>query len=248
VTVAQVSIIMPLYNAAPFISEAVRSVQAQTFSDWELLIVDDASHDGSAAIAAACAQDDARIRLVQHPQHAGAAAARNTAIAAAGGRYIAFLDSDDRWLPQKLATQLAFMQAHAAPFSCSAYAVIGADGQPTGRIRRAPSRITYRDLLRSNLIGCLTVIYDAQQLGKRTMPLLSHRQDYALWLQLLKQLPAVDCLPDVLAEYRVRQRSLSRAKAALLYHNWQLFRRSEGFGIVRSAYCLGWNIWHKLTE
>lgn len=244
----QVSVIMPLYNAVPYLGEAVQSVQAQTLSDWELLIVDDASSDGSADLAADAARHDPRIRLLRHAQHAGAAVARNTAITAACGRYIAFLDSDDRWLPQKLARQTAFMQATASAFTCSSYATITADGRFTGRIRTAPARITYRELLRSNRIGCLTVIYDAQQLGKVFMPLLSHRQDYALWLQLLKRLPAADCLPDVLAHYRVRQQSLSRSKVLLLAHNWQLFRRAEGFGRVQSAYYLGWNIWRKLTE
>ncbi len=245
---AQVSVIMPVHNAAPYLAEAIASVQAQTLADWELLIVDDASSDASAQLAADHARHDQRIRLLRHTQRGGAAAARNTAIAAAGGRYIAFLDSDDRWLPQKLARQTAFMQATAAAFTCSYYATITADGRPTGRVRTAPARITYQELLRSNRIGCLTVIYDAQQLGKIFMPALSHRQDYALWLQLLKRLPAAECLPEILAQYRVRQRSLSRGKAALLYHNWQVFRRAEGFGIARSAYYLGWNIWRKLTD
>ena len=245
---AQVSIIMPLYNAALYIAEAVDSVQAQTLPDWELIIVDDASSDDSAALAAAYVQRDARIRLIRHAQQVGAALARNTALAAAAGRYIAFLDSDDVWLPHKLERQLAFMQAADYAFTCTYYATMTASGQPAGRVRAAPPRVTYHDLLRSNAIGCLTVIYDTQQLGKVPMPLLSHRQDYALWLQLLKRIPAAYCLPDMLALHRIRHRSLSRNKAALLYHNWTVFRRAEGFSVWRAAYYLGWNVVVKLAE
>lgn len=242
-----VSVVTALYNCAAFIGQTIESVQAQSFGDWELVIVDDCSTDGSERIAAACAATDPRIVLISLERNSGAAVARNRAIEAARGRYIAFLDSDDRWHPRKLEKQLAFMQDRGYSFTHTWYEKHDEAGRPLGITVRPPASIDYRGLLKSNRIGCLTVVYDSEALGKVYMPLIRKRQDYGLWLKILKGGTAIHVLPESLAYYRVRAGSISENKLEMVRYNWTLYRQVEGFGLLRSAYYLGWNIFCKLA-
>ncbi len=237
-----VSVITPSFNSRAFIEECISSVRSQTYPSWEMVIVDDASTDNSVDVIRASAATDARIRLLQLRSNSGPAVARNTAIEASRGRFIAFLDSDDVWRPQKLEKQIRFMQNRGFPLSYCYYERMTHEGVPTGEVVKPPLRVAYKTMLKSNYIGCLTAVYDRDILGTQLMPLIPKRQDYGLWLRLLKQVLYAHCLPESLALYRVRNGSVSSAKLRLLRHQWHLFRRVERLSIAQSVYFLGWNI------
>jgi glycosyltransferase involved in cell wall biosynthesis len=238
--VPRVSVITPVWNAADTLAATVASVQAQSLPDWEMLLVDDGSSDGSRALAERLAAGDGRIRVLGWGDNRGAAAARNAGIRAARGRHIAFLDADDLWRPEKLAVQLDYMGRTGAAVVFSGYRRMDAAGRPLGRVR-APARITHGDLLRSNVIGCLTAVYDSDQYGRVEMPDLRRRQDYGLWLRLLARGGAAHGLDAELADYRVRARSLSGNKLAALAATWTLYREAAGLGRVRAGWCLAQN-------
>lgn len=242
-----VSVITPVWNAADTLARTVASVQDQTQRDWEMILVDDGSSDASPQIAQTLAQRDPRLRVIGWSANQGAAAARNAAIRASRGRFIAFLDADDLWVPHKLETQLAFMAASGAPFVYSAYRRVDAAGAPLGLVR-VPDRITRRALLRSNVIGCLTVVYDTECFGRAEMPDLRRRQDYALWLDLLDIVPEARGLPQVLADYRVRPGSLSAHKLTALAATWALYRGPAKLGRTQSCWYMANNIVRALAR
>lgn len=232
-----VSVITPVWNAADTLEETVRSVQAQTRDDWEMLLVDDGSEDGSRALAERLAAGDPRLRLLGWGDNRGAAAARNAGIAAARGRYVAFLDADDLWRPEKLAVQLDYLARTGAVFVFSAYQRMDAAGRPLGRVG-VPARVDHARLLRGNVIGCLTALYDAGHYGPVEMPALRRRQDYGLWLRLLARGGEAHGLDEVLADYRVRRASLSANKVTALAATWRLYREVAGLNRVQA----GWNL------
>jgi glycosyltransferase involved in cell wall biosynthesis len=229
-----VSVVTPVWNAAATLAATVASVQAQSFPDWEMLLVDDGSTDGSRALADRLAAADPRLRVLGQGANTGAAAARNRGIREARGRFIAFLDADDLWRPEKLALQLGALNA-GQPLVFAAYRRIDALGRPLGTVR-PPARVSRAGLLRGNVIGCLTAIYDSEALGKVEMPPLARRQDYGLWLELLRRTPYAHALPEVLADYRVRPGSLSADKLAAARATWALYREVEGLPRLRAAW------------
>ena len=230
-----VSVITPVFNCCRFIEQTIESVRAQTHTDWELICVDDCSSDGSIALVQSFVEQDSRIQLIRLAVNSGAAVARNVAIAAARGRYIAFLDSDDVWFPDKLECQLEYMQKTNAPFCFSAYARIDEHNKVICTVG-VPLRVSYQGLLKTSVIGCLTAIYDTRFFGKVCMPLARKRQDFALWLQLLKRIDSAHGIPQVLALYRVRHDSMSANKFDAARHTWNIYRKVEGFGLWRSLY------------
>ena len=230
-----VSVITPVWNAAATLGAAVVSVRAQTEPDWEMLIVDDGSTDGSLALARRLAAEDPRLRPLALGANHGPAAARNAGIRAARGRFIAFLDADDLWYPQKLAVQIGYMQREGVPFTFAAMRRIAADGRPLGLVA-VPARVDHARLLRGNVIPCQTAAYDSAFFGKVEMPDLRRRQDYGLWLQLLKRVPAAHGLPEVLADYRVRKGSLSANKLVAARATWAVLREVEGLPPARACY------------
>ena len=244
-----VSIVTPMYNSERFISEAVLSVLAQTYSDWEMIIVDDKSSDRSADVVVEFARRDSRIRLLCQEKNLGPAAARNRGIAEAQGRHIAFLDSDDRWLPEKLERQLAFMRENDAALSYTAYYRIDEkSGRRTGEVR-IPRSVDYRELLKQNIIGCLTAIYDTEKVGKVYMPELRKRQDFGLWLKILRHVPAAYGLDEPLAEYRVRSSdSVSSNKLKASLYNWRLYREAEKLPLHKAVYYFGWYTYRSLMK
>jgi glycosyltransferase involved in cell wall biosynthesis len=197
-----ISIITPSYNSCEFISQTINSVLAQSFSNWEMIIVDDCSVDDSIHVINDFIQKDSRIKLILNDKNEGAAVCRNKAIESASGKYIAFLDSDDLWEPFKLEKQINFMEENDVPFTYSSYALIDEQGHSLHRIITPNAQLNYFDLLRENQIGCLTAIYDQEVLGKCYMPLIRKRQDYGLWLSILKISPIAYRAPGVLAKYR----------------------------------------------
>lgn len=239
-----VSIIMPAWNAAPFLAQAVASIQAQTHRNWRLYLINDASDDDTANIAQTLAEADARIHVITLAARSGAAIARNTGIRVATGRFIAFLDADDVWAPEKLSRQLAFMHETGASFSFTGYWRGGKDG----RWRYVPARptISHTDLMRANMIGCLTAIYDQNVLGKVEMPLLRQRQDYGLWLHLLQSTPHAHGLNEGLAGYRRGNAdALSGTILSAQKANWRFFRQYQRLGRLRSTRCLCTHMLHK---
>ena len=232
-----VSIIMPCYNAAAYIKETVESVLAQTYPQWELLVVDDCSTDDSLAILAGIT--DPRIRVLKNETNSGAAATRNVAIEAANGRYIAFLDSDDLWHPEKLAEQLAFMTEKDCALSFTHYAVINGNAEPITVYTPKKQEYYYADILKHCSIGCSTVVYDTEKLGKVYMPTNApKREDAACWLQILRGGEVAHCLHKPLMTYRIHTNSVSSSKVKMIRYQWHLYRKVEGLSLVRSAYCM----------
>lgn len=231
-----VSIITPVYNAERFVADTVRSVLAQTYSHWELWLVNDASTDGSLQLISAFSKHDSRIHIINLHTNSGAAVARNTAIRKAAGRYIAFLDADDLWDANKLEKQISFMQQTQCALSYTAYRVMNDTGNLTGRVIHCPPTLTYRQLLIENRIGCLTAIMDTQQTGIMEMPFIHKRQDYGLWLNILKKGFCAQGIDTPLATYRKYATSLSGNKWKTIGYNWELLRKYQGLSFLQAAW------------
>ena len=244
-----VSIITPMYNSERFIEPTIKSVQHQTYQNWEMIIVDDASTDGSYEIIKSFSIKDERIRVIKLDFQQGPAVARNKGIKKASGRYIAFLDSDDLWMPEKLKKQLEFMDNHKAPFSFTAYQKIEENGKYRGQVNINKMQIGYSDLLKTNHIGCLTAMIDTKLLGgKLYMPLIEKRHDHGLWLSILKQGHTAYGLNEILAAYRCRKGSISHNKINILHHQWKLYREVERLGLIRSMYYMIYCIWYGIIK
>ncbi|WP_151720679.1 glycosyltransferase family 2 protein [Gemmobacter serpentinus] len=237
-TAPLVSVVIPVFNAGETLAATVASVQAQSLMDWEALLVDDGSRDDSAAIMARLAASDPRIRCLSTEGQQGAGPARNAGIAAARGRFIAFLDADDQWHPEKLKLQLAAMAETGIPFSCTAYLRVNA-AKDNRRVVGVPARARRADLLKTNTVACSTAIYDRAHFGPRAMPDLRRRQDFALWLDLLRDTPVVLGLPLVLMTYREDAGSLSAPKGRAAADTWRMYRQIPGLGLPQAAWYFG---------
>lgn len=242
---ALVSIIMPVFNSEKYLSDAVNSIIAQTYNNWELMLIDDNSSDKSVHIAKQFEAIDSRIHVIFLNSNSGAAVARNTGIAIATGKYIAFLDADDLWMPDKLDHQVHFMENSGIALSCTWYKTIAADGTDLNSIVKAGPHINYKQLLKNNTIGCLTAMYNVAVCGKQLMPLIRKRQDYGLWLNILKKGHTAACIPSVLAAYRTGANSLSQNKLGVLKYNWELLRKHQNLSFLASAYYFCCYLWNK---
>ncbi len=231
-----VSIITPCFNASRTLERTVESIQKQTYSDWELLLIDDCSSDDTCVKAEKYAKDDPRIVLIRQEKNGGAAKARNTGIDKARGRYLAFLDADDSWHPEKLERQLKFMREKNLPLSFTSYTRVDENGKLINQVG-VPATVTYRQLLKTNVIGCSTAIYDTRVLGKVRMPDMRKRQDFGLWLRILKLTPmGYGMNGEPLTVYRVMSESLSSNKGKTSTFNWHLYRKEEGLSFVVAGY------------
>lgn len=222
-----VSIITPAYNAERFIGETIESALKQTYANWEMIIVDDCSQDETVSIVKKYMERDNRIRLVELEKNSGSAIARNTAMDHAKGRYFAFLDSDDLWLPEKLEKQVAFMESKNIAFSFTRYERVREDGTETGMISKVPPVVTYEDLMKQCVIGCLTVMLDREKIGELRMVNIRTRQDYAFWLKILRNGFLAYGLPEILAHYRLVENSISSNKVQAAKRNWYVYRQIE---------------------
>lgn len=231
----KVSVITPLYNAERWLEETVVSLQQQSYEDWEMLIVDDRSTDKSYELALKLAAKDDRIKVFQLSANEGAAAARNKAIEAATGRYIAFLDSDDLWHPQKLEQQISLMQRHNYAFTYTAYQKIDETGA-VFQLMGVPKQVGYKQLLKTCVVGCLTAVYDTEKLGKVYMPINTKREDFATWLSILKRVDYAYGLNQPLAQYRVYANQASSKKLNMAKENWKLYHNIEGHSFIKSFY------------
>ena len=228
-----VSILMPAYNASETIASSIASVQAQTETDWILHVINDASDDNTASIVSALAQKDTRIHLSQNPGPRGAAYARNHGLCQAQGRYIAFLDADDLWEPSKLTRQIALLRETNAALSYCGF--LRRSTGRTDKYRSVPTTLNYETLLKGNVIGCLTVIYDTKHCGKVPMPLIHRRHDFALWLKILEHHGPAHGINEPLAILRMSATSLSANKIKATYATWRMYRDIIGLSILSSA-------------
>lgn len=228
-----VSIITPSYNAEQYIGQMIESIIAQTYQDWELLITDDCSTDSSCAIIEQYAQQDSRIKLFRLERNSGAGVARNESIKHARGRYIAFCDSDDWWLAEKLQEQIDFMTRRQVQICYSSYYTCDEESNITGLVA-SYKEISYNHIIKDDSIGFLTCIYDTAEIGKVYMPSIRRRQDWALKIKLLQKHPMAYGIIKPLACYRVRTGSLSSNKFRLVRYNVQVYRDILKYGAVRA--------------
>lgn len=254
-----VSIITPSYNSSKYISQTIESVLNQTYQNWEMIIVDDCSKDNTVKIIEGYTQKDFRIKLYKLENNSGAAVARNKAIDLSNGRFIAFLDSDDLWLPLKLEKQVNFMLNNNAVLSYTAYKKIDSFGNIGNNIVNVPDFITYNSMLNTCSIGCLTAMYDTKQIGKHYMPEINIRQDYGLWLKIIKKVGQEDYslwlkllknfskdnkmsnhkflgLNENLALYRIHNESISNNKLKAALFQWIVYRKIEKLSLFKSLY------------
>ncbi len=231
-----VSIITPSYNTALYVADTIRSVLAQTYTNWEMLIVDDGSTDNTEEIVKPFL-DDERIKFYKNPNHDGAAEARNYALRMAKGKWIAFLDSDDVWYPQKLEKQVAFMEKNGYRFSYTNYAWMDINSNSLGKWVTGPKKVTKSKLYNFCWMGCLTVMYDAEYIGVINIPPIRKNNDYAMWLRVIKK---ADCylLDEVLATYRrCRTGSISTSTyATLIKWHYRLYRMCDNRNPVTATF------------
>ncbi|MDT0647220.1 glycosyltransferase family 2 protein [Zunongwangia sp. F260] len=236
---ALVSIIMPAYNSAEFITEAILSVQKQTYSNWELLVIDDASKDFTLTKIKKLAKKEPRIKIFENKENKGTGFSRNKGIKAAQGDFIAFLDADDLWKANKLETQLEFMKNNELAVCYSSYERITENGQKKNEIIEALPYLTYQKLLKANYVGNLTGMYDVRHLGKIYAPEVRKRQDWALWLKAVKKAEIAKGVKEPLALYRMRRNSISGNKLEMLVHNFSIYHHVLGFSVFKSLRCMG---------
>ncbi|HOD27262.1 MAG: glycosyltransferase family 2 protein [Bacteroidales bacterium] len=231
-----ISIITPCYNSVDFISQTIDSVIAQTYTDWEMIIVDDNSKDNSPEIIQAYCRKDPRIKYIRTERPSGSPTLpRNIGLKHARGRFIAFLDSDDMWLPTKLEEQLKLFRENKVAIVYSNYEKISEEGKRGNRIIKAPAKADYKTLLKGNVMGCLTVMYDSEKVGKRFFDSIGH-EDYAVWLSILKEGYTAKNTNTVTALYRVRRQSVSSNKWDVLSWQWNIYVKVEKTGIPKAIY------------
>ncbi len=244
---ATVSVIMPNYNCGKNLRETIASVIGQSYKNWELLIVDDCSTDDSVEIIKSFCEKDNRIKLFTNKKNSGAAASRNLAMQEAKGKWIAFLDSDDLWYPEKLEAQIAFMEQNGYCFSYSAYEHIDENNDKMHIVVTGPKKLTKRKMFNYCYPGCLTVMYDAEKVGLIQIPdaIANGENDYAIWLKAIKH---CNCyfFPKILAQYRVRSNSLSHksSKLKLAKNHYKLFKLSEDKSSVSAFFHMLRNLFY----
>lgn len=235
-----VSIITPAYNSEKFIAETIQSVLAQTYQNWELLIVDDCSTDKTAEIISRFQEQDSRIKYFYNSTNKGSAVSRNIALQKASGRWIAFLDSDDLWHPEKLEKQIEFMKKNNYRFSYTNYCEIDESSKEKGILISGPEVITRKMMTAYCWPGCLTVMYDAEFLGLMQTADIRINEEYALWIKISRK---TNCylLNENLAKYRRHKGSLtSKSYMALVKWHYLMFRKAENKSVAASLfYTLG---------
>ena len=240
-----VSVIMPSWNTGKYIAESIRSVFAQTYDKWELLIVDDHSTDDTDDIGRPFLKDS-RVRYLKNDRNCGAALTRNRAIREARGEWIAFLDSDDMWMPEKLEKQVAFMNEHGFNLSYTEYEKIDEDGRPLNVVVSGPSVVDRKKIYRYDYVGQLTMMYNATHFGLIQIENIKKNNDYAIRLQLYKE-PGTEAylLKEVLAKYRIRKKSISHDKLSRkLRSHYDLFHICDKKTALVSIGYTFWNMWY----
>ena len=243
-----VSIIMPMYNSANYIIESIESVIKQTYINWELLLIDDKSIDNTLQIIKQYDKKDDRIKIIRLDKNYGPSVARNEGLANMVGQYVAFLDSDDKWLPNKLENQVKFMLKNDYKFSYSAYQKIDSNGNFLRKYYLLKNKINYIEILKTNHIVCSSVIIDVALLENKKMKNISKRQDYILWLSILKEGYIAHGINEVLIEYRVHAKSISKNKLKMAVYQWYVYRKIEKISYLYSIYNMIFYIYHGLRK
>ena len=243
-----VSVIMPSYNAERFIAESIESVLQQTYSNWELVVTDDRSTDRTPQIVQSYCEKDSRIRFAIAEQHSGIAGTRNQCLKKAQGRFVAFLDNDDLWLPEKLEKQVKFMLQNDCSFCYSAYELIKEDGIPKGKIIKTAGVINYNKYLKNTIIGSGTIMLDTQKTGPLHMPINATSDDMALWCKLMKDGHNAYPIKEVLMKYRVRSDSASANKWKAAKDVWRVYRKQEGLSFLKASACFCGYAFHAITK
>lgn len=234
-----VSIITPLYNGERFVAQTIESVLAQTYTDWEMIIINDGSTDHSTEIVEKYVAQDSRIQLYSQP-NGGSASARNNGIRRAQGRYIALLDADDLWEPYFLTSQLALMKQHNALLVYGSHKRIDENNNECLKPFIVPERVTYKDMLRTCSISCLTGLYDTSIYGKVYLneDFKSLRDDYIYWLEIIKNTKEAWGNQQIVGSYRIFNQSVSRNKRKVIKPQFMVYYKSEKLGLIRSIYYL----------
>jgi teichuronic acid biosynthesis glycosyltransferase TuaG len=230
-----VSIITPAFQAARFIGDTIASVRAQTYPFWELIVVDDRSSDSTCDIVERVAQEDSRVKLIRQSSNLGPVEARDTALKSSTGQFVAFLDSDDVWLPEKLERQLSYMRSQKAAISFTRFRRISEDGSRVGRLIPIPRRLTYGQLLRNTAMATSTVVIDREMVGPFAMTKTAC-DDFALWLEIVGRGFESYGLDDDLMRYRVVSSSFSRNKRKYALKVWRTYR-DIGLSLPHAAWC-----------
>lgn len=234
-----VSIITPIYNGERFVAQTIESVLAQTYTDWEMIIINDGSKDNSEKIVRQYTEQDSRIKLYSQP-NGGSAAARNNGIRRAKGRYIALLDADDLWEPFFLESQLELMKKHDALLVYGSHKRIDENGNECLKPFIVPERVTYKDMLKTCSISCLTGLYDTSKYGKVYLheEFRSLRDDYIYWLEIIKQTGEAWGNQRIIGSYRIFSQSVSSNKKKVVKPQFLVYYKVEKLGIIRSLYYL----------
>ena len=233
----KVSVIMPNYNGEKFLKETIDSVLSQTYQNLELIFIDDCSTDGSLEIVKSIKDD--RLIILSTEENGGAAKARNKGIDYATGKWLAFLDSDDLWTSDKLSRQLSFMVEKDVAFSFTHYDVINELGEKQTEFRPKKTEYTYKQILKHNSIGCLTVVVDVEKVGKVYMPEEAvKREDFAAWISVLEKGEKAYCLDQTLAKYRLHANSVSSKKVKMIKYQWRVLRKVFKFNPFKAVFYL----------
>lgn len=231
-----VSVIMPCYNMERFIADTIQSVINQTYADWELLVVDDASSDKTVEVVQSFCEKDPRICLEVKSEHSGIANTRNRCLQMAKGRFLAFLDSDDLWHPDKLEQQLNFMTEHHIGFSYTSYDCVNESGHPLNKTIKTAGNLDYKAYLRNTIIGCSTVMIDTEKVGLVIVPDFRTSEDAATWLDILKKGFKAFAIDQPLTSYKIRQKSASSNKLKAAYDLWTVYRKHEKLPFFKALY------------
>lgn len=231
-----VSIITPMYNSEKYIAEMIESVISQSYTNWELIIVDDCSNDNSVNIVNKFAINDKRIRLIKQDKNGGPSSARNRAINESNGKFLAFLDSDDIWINTKLEKQIRYMENNKVSITCTSYKIASEDMNIIYRDFIIPNIITYKMLLKQNYLSCDTVIIDKKYFKDLRIDNNAKHEDYIFWLKLIKEVECVHGIQECLAIYRVRENSRSSGKINSAIEIFNVYKTKENLGILKSYF------------
>lgn len=243
-----ISVITPVYNAEHFIGQTINSVLQQNYENIEMFLIDDCSTDSSETIIKKYSEKYDNIYYYRQKKNMGAAVARNTALALSKGRYVAFLDSDDIWKADKVKRQIALMEKMKSPFSYTAIEMIDKDGKIVREKRAVKKSIDYKFLLKNTMVATSSVIIDRKHFGDFRMPLIRSGQDYATWLQLLRDGTVAYGINEVLVQYRISKGSLSSNKLKSIKQVWHIQRRQEKINPICVFYNTGWFVWNALKK
>lgn len=245
-----VSIIVPVYNAEKFLEDTIQTVLNQTYTNWEMICINDCSKDNSVNIIEKYMKLDKRIKLIKLEKNSGVSIARNTGVKASNGKYIAFLDADDLWEKEKLEKQVKFMEEGEYEFSFTGYEFADENGIPNGKKVKIPQKINYKQALKNTTIWTSTVMLDVEKLGKEIMqmPVFKRGEDTATWWKILRKIEYAYGINEVLSYYRRTNTSLSSNKIMAVKRTWYIYRKEEKLNLFSSLYNFSWYIFNAIKR